>query len=441
VELPALQKQELAGLRVALPDTYRAHATERTLWVSGDNGGYFIFPLQFTGPPSPAESILQAWAEQGGPALEVLDQFSSGSSTWWAAESPTEQAGESGSRLLLGYFPGQETAAILGIWAREARWEQLAPRLAGMLSAAESRGWKSVANTDPAGEAWRDESGQLELRVPAEAVVSGSVLTARGEPRINLQVESDNLVLSWRQPWRPAFRELTPILKSMGEREGNSYREYGEEEYVRILSREGPERFVEYTLEQPLEPLQNAEIRGSQESTLLGGMIPGMDREGAVVRVRGELKGEPRERLYLVATADLPLREGAFRWHGGFVFVEYVPERAAEAAALVQTVVLEARALHPAGATGAALENILTPLRTVVNELEVAAAGEQGWRPLLGEEFAPAKFPWERRWDIQAAVEAWRSRMVGEVSCPVELTEGWWEELKAEQEEDGKEQD
>lgn len=398
----------LGGMALVDAEGYRGSLAGGTAWMVNPGGasGYCLWPVRAPEGMDPQE-LLALWAKQNGMELNLLARRATDEGLLFSATL----GGEARQRALF-YLSGEGgTALLLGLYAPGAEWGTQAPRLAGWLAQAKSNGWRLVRpavaiKTEP----WVDRGQNLSLQLPGGWKASGGVERPTGREALTIALSAlgDDCQLTWQQPAAPAFRELTPILESLGEREGGTYRETEGEEYLRILNRRTPEGYVRYLLAQPAAGLQQAEIEAAEPSEALAEMLPGEDREGAVVRVTGTRNGQPRERLYLAATAALPLREGAFRWQGAYVSLDYPAGEATRAQAILRAVLEGAKPVVPEGQVAGMLTAYLRPLRECLHTLVAAEAPLTEVAPLLGEGYEPVA-EGRAEFTVEAALARWRA--------------------------------
>jgi hypothetical protein len=397
----------LGGFSLLDVEGYRGSLTQGTVWLVNPGGasGFCLWPARVPEGMDPQE-LLAVWAKQNGMELNLL------------ARRATEEGllisatlGEARQRAVFYLSTQGETALVLGLYAPAAEWGQQAPRLAGWLAQVKSGGWRRAlpavaVRTQP----WVDQGQNLFLQVPEGWKAVGGVErpTGRGAVTVAFSALGDDCQLNWQQPAVPAFRELTPILESLGEREGSTYRETEGEDYLRILNRRKPAEYVRYLLEQPSVGMQQTEVQSSEPSEALAGMLPGPDNEGAIVRVSGVRNGQLRERLYLVATGPLPLREGAFRWQGAYLSLDYPAGEATRAYSWLRAMLESARPVVPEGQVAGVLTAYLQSLREGLKSLALPEAPLTAPASLLEAGYEPAG-PGAGQFSVEPALESWRA--------------------------------
>jgi hypothetical protein len=312
-----------------------------------------------------------------------------------------------------------ETALVLGVAAPAERWQD-APELAKLLGSATCAGWRAAAPARPeTPRGWAE--GGLALQLPQNWTARGGVSSYQKAPVLDLTLQGDDLTLTWRQPYTPFFRDLTPILQATGAQEGDKYREGDEEDALVVLARRTPEKFVEWLLQQPEAGLTEGRVTRVDPSPQAAGLLPGTESEGAVVWVSGRHAGQGRERAYLVATAPLPLEQGAFRWRAALVEADYPPGQARVALAALRAILAAAEPLHPESENGKAAAVALRTASAAAEAVALPPAGRAPW-PLLGGDFSPVDAGQTPQWTVTEGLAAWR-----EAGLP-ELAEEAWEQ-------------
>ena len=408
-EVPAPQttasRQSLGGFSLPVPTGWTTEARGGALWVSVPGpsvAGYCLWPVALPKPQLAAQDLLDAWAAAQGLTLSVSRRRVTTSG--WLVEGTL--GGALQAQVLLHVGRQTSTALVQGIFCAEQAWSQQAPTLAALLADVQSWGWQPKAGpATPAVTPWTDASGQLSLRLPLGWQAQGGARVYNGQPVVDLILRGGDAEITWRQPATPAFRELTPILQSAGEREGNLYREQTGEDRLVILSRRTPAQFVDYLLQQPALGLDQARVVGAVASTPTAGLLPGEDSEGLLAQVEAQRDGVARRVTYLCATVSLPITQGAFRWQAAYLAVEAAPDRVASAQAVLRAVVESATA---AGGHDAGLAALLRGAAEAVGGLETAPAAPAGpYAPLLGESYQTAAVG-SAQWSVADLLREWR---------------------------------
>jgi len=415
VFVPPAKEISLGGF--TLPDNtgWRASVSHGTLWVVDPGGasGYCLWPVRAPEGLDP-EDLLAAWARDNQVEMNLIARREAGGGTLITAT-----LGADGQQRALFFLSGEGPVALLvGLYTPAAEWGRQAPRLAGWLAQVQSAGWRRTLPplTVPT-QAWTDPGQSLALQLPAGWTAMGGEVGPpnAGQVAISLTASGEDCQFSWQEPCVPAFRELTPILESLGEAEGNPFRESEDEDYLRILNRRTPAEFVTYLLSQPDSGLPDGQVQSAEASEALATMLPGADHQGAVVRVAGTRNGQPRERIYLVATAALPLREGAFRWQGAYCYLDYPAGQFPQAFALLRVLLGSARPAQPHG--DAVLAGYIEPVAQGLKSISLPEAPPAGPVTLLGEGYEaagddPAQFT------AAGALESWRGLVQPPASLP-----------------------
>jgi hypothetical protein len=413
--------QTLGAFTVSVPAGYAAQAVgaDGSLRVESPAGaGFFLYPLR-TAPDASADEAFAAWSAPLGDKFALHGQRRDRNTVVYMLTLPGPEA----RRVLVYAWQQGDTALVLGLSARPELWKN-APALARALAATTCAGWRAAAPALPATpRPWVE--GEVSLQLPQNWTAHGGVRIYQKAPVVDLTLAGDDVTLTWRQPYTPTFRDLTPILQATGQQEGDPYREGEEEDPLLILARRAPDKFVEWLLQQPAEGLGDARVTRVEPSPEAAALLPGPEREGAVVWVSGTHGGQARERVYLCATAPLPLEQGAFRWRAAVLAADYLPGHAREALAALRAILAAAGPLRPESEAGQAV--------TAATQTAIAAAGAvvlppegHGPWPLLGADFVPATAGQTPQWTAAPALAAWRELVgKGEVGLP-ELAEGAW---------------
>jgi hypothetical protein len=394
--------------------------------------GYFLWPVRVTGEVDLAK-LPALWSAATGTTLEILATRPLGAGEVLAARvsGPIFRRTTPGSatapvRAVLYVWRQGDTALVTGLYAPAAQWAEQAPRLAGQLSRAAAPGWEPATVAPEEAPRWTDNNKQLSLGLPAGWEAGGAVTTFAGQPTIALRLRSADYEVSWQQPSTPFFRDLSPILVSLGQAEGTPYREDSSEPYLTVLKRRTPEKYVEYLLAQPDETLHEAKVVSVQPSAAVAKLLPEGDTqaEGALVWVSGVREGKARERLYLCATGSLPLSAGAFRWQAVVGRIEYAPGQAAPAVRTLRACLDSFQGERPASDAGRALAQLLAGLKGVSVELGGLRGTSEPVTPLAGADFSPTALE-GARWRVTPGLRAWPTLGDSQAAAP-ELAEAWW---------------
>lgn len=405
---------------LTVPAAARVAVERGTVWVDYPQGkaGYFLWPARIPAGASVTD-LPAAWAVATGHELIPGGQRRTPEGLVYTG---TLTRGARHPALLFAWQQ-DESALVLGVYGAAADREYL-PQLAALLGQATGPGWRPAELPVPAaGGTWVEASGELALALPENWEARGGVRYYQKSPVLDLTARGEDILVTWRQPYTPAFRDLTPILEARGETEGARYREDDQEDYLVVLARRNPEKFVAWLLQAPDAGLRSGRLVRAETSPAVAALLPGpqAEREGAVVWVAGTREGEPREGLYLCATAPLPLERGAFRWQAAVLSVEYPAGRSRSALAALQALLTGAAPARPEGELGKTLAAYREAAVAAAAQVAPPVEGGGPW-PLLSEEYVPAaEAP---RWSVAPGLAAWRALVEDPEGLP-ELKENW----------------
>jgi hypothetical protein len=392
--------------------------------VSNPGGAsYFLFPLR-TAPDASADETFAAWSAPLGEHFALRGQRRERNTVVYMLTFP----GLDPQRALVYAWQQGETGLVLGVVARPEWWKH-APALAKLLGQATCSGWRAADPALPATpRAWVE--GEVSLHLPQNWTARGGVHTYQKAPAVDLTLQGDDITVTWRQPYVPTFRDLTPILQATGQQEGDKYREGEEEDPLVILARRESAKFVEWLLQPPAagapgEGLGEARVTRVEKSTAAAGLLPDAQSEGAVVWVSGVHEGQGRERVYLCATAPLPIEQGAFRWRAAVLAADYPPGHARQALAALRAILAGAGPLHPASDTGKAVTAAVQAAVAATGAVGLPPEGRGPW-PLLGADFVPAAPGQTPQWTVAPGLAAWRELVEKQEVALPELTEEAW---------------
>ena len=413
---PPPRTLSVAGFVVPDNEGWRASVSQGTLWVVDPGGasGYFLWPGRVPAGMK-ASDLLAVWSQQASMKLALVESRQTAGGTLLTAnlEGPPPR------RAIILVWRSGERALLLGFYAPVAGWREQAVQLSRWLGQVTSSGWhQTVPDFSLPTETWVGDQQMLSLALPAGWQAQGG---ARRLPKVGLQISlnarGEDYQFAWQQPATPFFRQLTPILVSLGEQEGNTFRETDGEDYLRILNRRTPAEYVLYLLQQPSAGLQNGQIVSVEPSEALAEMLPGADPQGAVVRVSGTHNTEPRERLYLVATASLPLSAGAFRWQGAYCYLDYPAGESAAAHACLRTLLGSARPVSATGEIAGVLTAYAEPLRQALKSILLPETALTAPISLLEAGYEPAGQE-SVQFSVAAGLEAWRGLLCEPAGLP-----------------------
>jgi len=410
VPLPATNRVVMAGFLLTVPEGWRTSLERGTLWVEkpGEPIGYFLWPARAGEEETGPADLPARWAAEAGLELDLRSPAVQQGNIFFGLGNLTRGVPVAAA---IYAWAEREVALVMGVYAPPAAWDQTA-QTAKWLGETRTLGWRP-AEPPPVEtpQIWVDPSGEISLRLPAQWKAQGEVRQYNRRPVIAITARGGDMEFAWYHPFTPAFRDFTPILQAMGETEGSRYREADGEDYLRILGWRSPPQFVEYLLAQPFERLREACVERSVASKEVAALLPGEEglHEGAVVWVKGTREGRPREVVYLVATASLPLRDGAFRWQAAFCSLEYPPGKQVEALPVLRALATGAQVEHPRSAIGLQLAPLVRALPGAVSEVAVALGATRSPTSLLGAGYEPAAAERPPRWSVAEGLDQWRA--------------------------------
>ncbi|MGD9495326.1 MAG: hypothetical protein AB7Y46_03345 [Armatimonadota bacterium] len=224
----------------------------------------------------------------------------------------------------------------------------------------------------------------LTWRLPVGWTSRGGVRDDDGELSIDIEALSPGgeMGVGWQQPLRPSFRALTPLLESLGWREGERYSMPEGGAGLLIYRRRTPEKLVEDLLLARDSPaLTNVRVQTLLSDEAVAGLLGGDEAAGEVVHVRGQAATGPRERLYLAASARARPPLAATCWEGAALRADAPEGSLAEAVAVLERMVRSAEpTTMGASMHGNALRDLIERARSAVGavppELRRAASTE-----------------------------------------------------------------
>ena len=374
--------------------------------------GFFLFPLR-TAPDASADEAFAAWSAGLPGGFTLQGQRRERNTMVYTLTLP----GPPVRRVVAYAWQQGETALVLGVAAPAERWKDAAG-LAQLLGQTTGAGWRAAAPTLPeTPRAWAE--GGLSLHLPQNWTARGGVTSYQKAPALDLTLQGDDMTLTWRQPYAPFFRDFTPILQATGQQEGDKYREGDEEDPLVILARRTPDKFVAWLLQQPGAGLTEGRVTRVEPSPEAARLLPEAESEGAVVWVSGTHAGQGRERVYVAATAPLPLEQGAFRWQAAVLWADYPPGQARPALAALRAILAAAGPLHPESDSGKVVTAALRTAGAAAGAVALPPAGRGPW-PLLGADFSPVAAGQTPQWTVAGGIAAWR-----EAGLPELAEESW----------------
>jgi len=237
---------------------------------------------------------------------------------------------------------------------------------------------------------WVSPDGGLSGQAPEGWQVQANVGEYNGHTVITVDGRYEGqprLRFAWHQPYTPFFRELTPLLRGLGRLPGEQYRDAPQEAALTILSKLSPLEFVSRQLLDNigLGP-RDIEIQRARPWQMVGGLVEGRNQAGTIVELKGRTSTGSVTAKYLLATADLPIIEGSFRWRAAYLMWSGADSSIWAARRALGTVLATARAAGSVSADGD-LPQMLEAARSGFS----GAASEHtyGLLPLLSAAFQP----------------------------------------------------
>jgi len=247
-------------------------------------------------------------------------------------------------QLVACCFVQRDQGLLTALLARPEEFRSLLPDLLHVLSSFSGGPWWADADgAAPHTTLWQ-APGESSLRVPVPEgwQVDGQVRQRDGRWGIQLDLTSDDhrLRCQWRQPLQPLFRDLTPVLRNLGWQEGDRYPTNVRENQLKILARLGPQDFLTrvWLAESPGH-LDEAVVDELTPAPAVGELAGGQDAAGLVALLHGQSPTGARQGLYLVATGDAAPGGEPNCWQAAILAAEGPPGAAAEAMAVLRTVV------------------------------------------------------------------------------------------------------
>ena len=228
-----------------------------------------------------------------------------------------------------------------------------------------------VAVTVPARSAptagWvEDDTASLHVPVPLGWKVTAHVL--RGPSGPALLVEGTHSAdpassFCWAQPALPAYRELSPLLITLGYREWQTYPDPKAGDELTVANRRQGKRFLEdVVLSGAGCGLVGWQILDAQPSDLSGGLLP--SGEGLVAHVLGTSSQGSREGWYAVATGQLPDLPH-YVWAGAWLAAQSRPGHREALEALAYVV----RGANATGDSAPMLEALISSAQRALDDL------------------------------------------------------------------------
>jgi len=299
------QVRDETGFAVSLPGDWRMSVEEGRIvaaWEHDAEAPRLVvwWPLAGAAEASAEEvSRLLALVPQTGGELTGLVRTvgENGAAAWrgWTA---------SGMDLLASYATEDGDGLLVAAMAPAETMAEHLPELSRIAASMQPGQWRVGAEE---GVDFLGDNGLVKWRAPQGWQSRGG---ARSEnDRVSIEIEamlegSGRMRLAWRQPIRPAFRNLTALLASLGWREGETYADNNSATGMMVYRRRDPRGMVEdYLLGQHPQALTDLSVRPFDAEAGIAGLLAGDDASGQAIVVHGDSRDGERERLYLVATA------------------------------------------------------------------------------------------------------------------------------------------
>ncbi|MGC9316488.1 MAG: hypothetical protein ACP5KN_00460 [Armatimonadota bacterium] len=232
------------------------------------------------------------------------------------------------------------------------------------------------------GEQWvTGEAKSLSWRLPEGWEATGGLREEDEELSIEIdaaEAGASGMHVAWHQPIMPRFRALTPLLESLGWREGERYSAPDGGGPLLIYRRREPAVMVrELLLGRHPRRLDDVEEELGPPSAAIAGLLSGAEAAGRHILVRGGSAAGPRERLYVVATARATAPLAATCWEAAVLRADAPQAKLPTAVAVLVRMVRTATAAQ-AGPTrhGEHLTDLLERARQAVGAIPEELIGE-----------------------------------------------------------------
>lgn len=273
-----------------------------------------------------ADVICQYWQQLIGHSFTASSHLSiQRSKQVFDVFSGTLALGDDTAHAIVTIAADEPIILLTAAYAPPDHFEQFLPRAQQILTGLSLPRLVSTIPDQLSGKTvnWASPDGGLSGKVPDGWQVQANVGEYNGHTVITVEgrcEEQPRLRFAWRQPYTPFFRELTPLLRGLGRLPGEQYRDGPDEEALIILSKLSPLEFVSRKLldDIGLAP-QDIETRRSSSCPAIGGLIEGRNQVGTIVELKGRSPSGSVTAKYLLATADLPIIEGSFRWRAAYL--------------------------------------------------------------------------------------------------------------------------
>jgi len=340
-----------------------------------------------------ADVICQYWQQLVGHSFTASSHLSiQRSGQVFDVFSGTLTLGDDTAWAIVTIAADEPIILLTAAFAPPDHFEQFLPRVQQILTGLSLPRLVSTIPDQLSGKTinWASPDGALSGQVPDGWQVQANVGEYNGHTVVTVEGRCEGQPRSrfaWRQPYTPFFRELTPLLRGLGRLPGEQYRDSPQEAALTILSKLSPLQFASQKLldDIGLGP-QDIEIRRARPCQPVGGLVEGRNQAGTIVELKGRSPSGLVTAEYLLATADLPIIEGSFRWRAAYLMWSGADSSIWPARRALGTVLATARATGSVSADGDLLQ-MLEAARNAFSD----AVSEHTYElvPLLSGAFQP----------------------------------------------------
>jgi len=382
---PWVEHLDPAGFSLSMPPGWEARLSGGVIVASpveplGSTRAVLMWPV--AGPdPGGAEALRLALGrlealEPAGPAVAA---GSDGAATLLIASTAD------GERISAAWGWADGDGLLIAVVAPRGALDAHYADLARIAASFRPGAWPAPAAAE------QDVTGalsRLTWRLPAGWQSRGGLSDEAGEQAIEIEAMAPDgeMRVAWEQPLRPSFRALTPLLESLGWREGERYSVPESGRGLLIYRRRTPAELVEdFLLPRHPRGLSQVTIDERAPHQAVAGLLSGSEAAGAPIIVRGADGAAARERLYLSATARAPAPLAATCWDGADLRADAPAGRLAEAVAVLARMVQSAQPTAAGGELhGAALSDLLERARRALAAIPPELLQAPAQRTLVG---------------------------------------------------------
>jgi len=352
-----LQHLSSAYLELEAPPEFQIDAIDGKWLVhpggsEGEKTGLLIWPLirydSSSSAPQIARAALQHWSVSANQYFEFRTQ-TDGESAIFFGNGTTA----AGAVRLLGSITMQGNVAMLTALyvAPEnaaAEWPLLVQMLASVkVSALPIR---TPLQAPPSYQWEMPGYPGLTVPIPEGWLVRGRLTNEPDGWALCIEAAtrgSQRYYMSWQQPVKPLFHELTPVLEDMGWKRLDRYGNQPNGQTHVLLSKTGPAEFVgQYWNAKTRVPVDGVEIVRQQESRMVKGLLNTQYADGLQMVVEGDSLVGARHNHYLVAVGDAE-QDGQQTWQAAILEASGPAEYPDHAVAALRNMIQGASA--PAG--------------------------------------------------------------------------------------------